>query len=165
MKLIRPLLALALLGSVGTVFLSCAARSNDPDCVSQEALTNLKLILAADQGNVKAMEEQVKAGADVNISDELFGNPLVAASTTGSAEAVKFLLDKGARVNIADGHGMTPLMCAANSGNPEVIKLLLAKGADVNADNTKRHGVNALEIAKYKKHETIVKLLEDAGAK
>jgi ankyrin repeat protein len=76
------------------------------------------------------------------------------------------LVDRGADVNVPDGQGMTPLMSAALSGNPEVVRLLLSKGADANASNKKRKGkLTALEIAKFKKNDAIVKLLEESGAK
>ena len=146
--------------------LSCSRTVKDPDCVSREALTNLKLIVAAGRGDVKVMNDMIKAGANVNISDDVFGNPIATAASSAHYEAVKLLIYNGADVNVPDHWGMTPLMSAAQGGNPEVVRLLLTKGAEANASNKKRSPkFTALAIAKYKKNEAIIRLLEDAGAK
>jgi len=158
---------IAILGLVISItLLSCTQNAKDPDCVSRVALTNLKLIVAAERGNLKIIQEMVDAGGDVNISDEVFGTPLGAATASARYEAVKLLLDKGADVNAADSQGYTPLMWAAQSGNPDLVRLFLSRGADPNASNKKLSGkFTALAIAKFKKNEEIVKLLEAAGAK
>src|SRR5207247_883839 len=126
----------------------------------------LRLILAAGQGNVRVMHDLIKDGADVNMSDDLLGNPLGASAASARYEAVKLLVDGGANVNAVDGQGNTPLIWSAQSGNPEVVRLLLSKGADPNASNKKLSGnFTALAIAKFKKNEEIVKVLTEAGAK
>ena len=166
MVTVRPILIFASALIISPALLSCSRTAKDPDCVSREALTNVKLIIAADRGDVKIMSEMIKAGANVNISDDVFGTPVAAAASSANYEAVKLLVDRGADVNVPDGQGMTPLMSAALSGNPEVVRLLLSKGADANATNKKRSGkLTALVIARFKKNEAIVKLLEEAGAK
>lgn len=166
MVTLRAILILASGLFISAALLSCNRTARDPDCVSREALTNLKLIIAAERGDVKVMNDMIKAGADVNISDDVFGNPVASAASSANYEAVKLLVDRGANVNVPDGQGMTPLMSAALSGNPEVVRLLLSKGADANAFNKKRSSkFTALVVAKFKKNEAIIKLLEEAGAK
>ncbi len=165
MLTLRGIVSLALAVSVAPALLSCN-RAKDPDCVSREALNNVKLIIASNQGNVKAMNDMINAGADVNISDDVFGTPLASAAGSRSYEAVKLLVDKGADVNVPDPLGLTPLMLATMNGNTQVVQLLLQKGADANATNKKRSGkFTALAVARAKNNEEIVKLLEGAGAK
>jgi len=122
-------------------------------------------------GNLKEMDSMIKAGADVNTSDTLFGTPVVAAADSGKYEAVKLLLNNGANVNATDNDGYTALMKSSLGGNSAIVQLLISKGADVNAScypliNGKRTSkFTALLIAKWKKNDQIVKMLTEAGAK
>jgi len=128
----------------------------------------IRLLAAATQGNTSEMDAAIKAGADVNGSDEVVGPPLVAAASTGNVEAVKLLLDKGANVDGRDNRGITALMTATVSGSAETVHYLLARGANPNASTTIGIGtskVTALSLARSKNNETLVKLLLDAGAK
>jgi uncharacterized protein len=140
-------------------------RFQSRNCVSRQALLDLKLILAAKQGRVEIMRETINAGADVNVKDDLFGNPLVAAAAGGNPDAVKLLLESGANVNASDGDGYTALMRAVMNEDAALVRELLARGAAPNARHTKLAGnPTALTLAKSKQNETIVKLLIDAGA-
>lgn len=157
-----------------TTSISCrrSYSGNDSDCVPRRDLTNLKLIIAANQGNVEKLSDLIKSGADVNISDELFGTPLVSAVDSRNLKAVKLLLNKGANVNSKDNAGCTALIRAALTDNVEVVRLLLLQGADPNAScyplvNGKpiAERFTPLNVSKARKNQEIVKLLAEAGAK
>jgi hypothetical protein len=89
---------------------------------------------AAWEGNIKAVEQHLASGTDVNAEDDLYGDtPLLWAAGFGHKEVAALLIAKGADVNAKDDTGMTPLNYAAIGGHTEVTELLIAKGADVNA--------------------------------
>lgn len=146
-------------------------RQQDPDCIPPQELNNLKLILAADAGNVERINALIKAGADVNTSSEVFGNPAVAAVFSGNVEAVRLLLDKGANVNATDTAGCSALIIATLNDKADVARFLVSRHADVHAScyphaRGKRLGsFTALKVAKAKKEEALVKVLTEAGAK
>lgn len=80
---------------------------------------------AAMQGRIDEMILLVKAGADVNAKDGVYGkSPLHYAmdyyARSGTQEIVEFLIDNGADVNAKGNNGMTPLqyakIYAPNSG-------------------------------------------------
>jgi ankyrin repeat protein len=173
MLTVRTTFLVVLTASGLMLLVSCGHSSSrdaarDRDCIPRSVL---RLTMAAWKGNVKEMRAAIDAGADVNASDSLTGTPLTGAAFSGSYEAVKLLVDKGANVNATDNNGYTPLMNAVLSGNVDIVRLLLSNGANVNASayppiNGKRTDkFTALILAKGKKNEAIIKLLEEAGAK
>ena len=151
-----------------TPFLLCCRQNNHgSEPRTRLSRETVRLAAAATQGNVTEMDAAIKAGADVNGSDDVVGPPLVAAASSGKYEAVRFLLDKGANVNATDNQGMTPLMMATLSGSVDTVKYLLANGANPNASTMigKRTAkITALSLARSKNNETLVLLLRDAGA-
>ncbi len=121
-------------------------------------------------GNAKRLEAALKAGADANAVDEVLGSALGGASYSGNLEAVRLLTDRGANVNAKDNKGLTPLMNATLSGNADVVRFLIGKGADVNAGSPsvvdgRKITTTALLLAKGSRHNQIVTLLVEAGAK
>ena len=104
------------------------------------------LMLAAGNGNLKAIEFLLAKGADVNaVSAEKsemvkngaieLGNltALMLAVPAGGPEVTKALLDAGANVNAQDVRQMTPLMLAVatDHADPRTVRLLLQHGADI----------------------------------
>jgi ankyrin repeat protein len=118
----------------------------------KDRLGRSPLMLAAGNGNLKAVELLLAKGADVNaVSPEksetvkngaiALGNltALMLAAPTGGPEVTKALLDAGAKVNVQDVRHMTPLMLAVatDHADPRTVRLLLQKGADISMkDNT-----------------------------
>ena len=170
MKTSQHRLATALLLAILLTFLLCCrpnANKNGARARNQLSPETVRLLAAATEGDVTEMDAAVKAGADVNGSDEVVGPPLVAAASTENREAVKFLVDKGAYVNATNNRGMTALMMASASDRVETVQYLLANGANPNSSTTIGIGtakVTALSLARSKKNETVVRLLRDAGA-
>jgi ankyrin repeat protein len=76
---------------------------------------------------------------------------------------VKLLLENGAEVNARTSSGWTALMAAASKDDADTVKMLIDSGADSEIrDND--FGMTALEIAKSKKYENVVCLLQASAA-
>jgi ankyrin repeat protein len=91
------------------------------------------LFKAAERGNIKAVKQQLAAGADVNAKDDGGVTTLQLAAHWGHKEIAELLIAEGADINAKDEDGHTPLHQAALDGHKEIAELLIAAGADVNA--------------------------------
>jgi len=97
------------------------------------------LMWASQSGSVEAVAMLLKAGALVEVKDNMGKTPLMWAQVTPgypghpNPEVVRALINAGANVNTTDPDGVTALILAARADLTESIKLLLAKGAEVNA--------------------------------
>ena len=120
------------------------------------------LILAAEQGDLVAMEILLRRGADVTETTWDGVTALMYAAAAGDVEAVGLLLEHGAEVNKVPDNGMTALIGAVRSGSYEVAELLLENGAD--PDHTDGDGLNALMYAVAYNYDDIVGLLLFYGA-
>ncbi|MCA1612914.1 MAG: ankyrin repeat domain-containing protein [Acidobacteria bacterium] len=108
------------------------------------------------------------AGANADVADGGGQTPLMLSARGGSVETIRSLLAAGARasVNAKDLRGLTALTHAvegAAHARVEKVKLLLAAGAEVGVRDNQ--GRTALMIAKKVGDETVVRLLEEAGAR
>ncbi len=79
-------------------------------------------------GHVDAVEELLKAGADINALDVDERTPLYWASERGYAKVVDMLLDKGANPSLSDQDKRSPLHRAARYGHTDVVSILVQKG-------------------------------------
>lgn len=120
------------------------------------------LLKATSDGDVAAMRNLLKAGADPNRQVGR-DTPLVVAATKGDPNLVSILLEAGAAVDGRDAIGTTPLFAATLNGNEEVVVVLLSKGARANAKMP--NGVTAIEMAELKGYGNISKLLREARNK
>jgi ankyrin repeat protein len=75
----------------------------------------------------------LKAGADVNATDNAGRTPLLLAAEGADRSTLQALLDAGANVNVRDASGQTPLLQTLQANAPDAALLLVRKGADVNA--------------------------------
>jgi hypothetical protein len=91
------------------------------------------LMMAAQAGDVRAVERLVAAGGDLDAADELGRTALMRAAARGSEEIVRLLLDAGADPTLADRRGHTAL--ELSKAYDQVNAILL--GA------TLRHGLGA----------------------
>ena len=130
------------------------------------------LSFASFYGHAAVVKELIEAGADVNMRGiTKFKNkssgvtPLYAAAENGHTTVVIELIKAGADVNVPRWDGVTPLLWAANKGYEACVATLIQAGADVNAKATVFGGWTPLSAAIYYKHEKVVKLLKDFGAR
>jgi ankyrin repeat protein len=142
------------------------------------------LMLAVKIGELPIVEMLIKAGAKVNVVENLdHQTPLMWAAASGknAAEMVKLLLAKNADVKVRAKYsdwdsqitsepraqyrpvgGLTALLYAARSGCRDCADALIGAGADVNVPTPE--GVSPLMIALDNDHNDVAKLLLDKGA-
>ncbi|CAN0853626.1 Integrin-linked protein kinase 1 [Linum grandiflorum] len=89
----------------------------------------VRLMYAANEGNLDGIQELLDSGIDINFRDIDNRTALHIAACQGLTEVTSFLLDKGAEVDPKDRWGSTPLSDAIYYKNNDVIKLLEKRGA------------------------------------
>ncbi|OTA08248.1 hypothetical protein A9Z42_0091960 [Trichoderma parareesei] len=92
------------------------------------------LLQAVKSGCTPMVQLLLRAGAEVDVGDELLGHtPLTCASNAGSESTVKLLLEHGADVDYDPrGEGWSALSCAFMRTHFGIAKLLLEEGANPN---------------------------------
>ncbi len=120
---------------------------------------NRKLLENAGKGLDEIVDLLIKAGADVNTTDDEGQSPLYQAAAAGNDLCIKHLLTApGIDINKQTDYGWTPLNGAAEKGHPECVRALLdAPGIDVNLANV--NGWTPLYWAASEGHTECVKLL------
>jgi ankyrin repeat protein len=114
-------------------------------------------------GNLQIAAILIKAGARIDVRDNLGNTPLIYAADHDRLEMAKLLMDVGAQVDAENKNGMTPLMIAAKDGEVEMVRTLLARGANPNkSDYT---GRDALGWALDSHRQALVVMLKDAQAR
>ena len=94
------------------------------------------LFVAAIQGNLKAVEQHIAAGSDLNIREpEVGSTPLITAALFGKTEIARALIEAGAELDVKNNDGSTALMTAAVFCRTEIVQLLLENGADKTLTN------------------------------
>lgn len=118
---------------------------------------------AAQEGDLREVNDLLRQGAEVNAKDETGKTALHwVAPARDNPLMVDVLAANGADVNASDNDGETALMIAASQSNPGIVKELLAEGAKVDATN--KAGATALMAAAYRANVEIVKTLLAKGA-
>ena len=97
-------------------------------------------------------------GADMNNKDNYGMTPLMRAAQAGHMDMVKLLIEKGADKDSRDNDGETAIMWAVKENRPEALKVLVDAKADINA--TDKEGKTALFLAKQRKEQKLVDILE-----
>lgn len=116
------------------------------------------LIDAAEQGDLRVMDDFLAGTQLVNMRDACRWTPLMKAALNGHLDAVEKLLDKGAGVDLVDKGGYSAMMLAASNNFSKVVDLLIRHGADVNRiENT--NGWTALIWAAKRGHKETVRVL------
>jgi ankyrin repeat protein len=120
---------------IGMVFTTiCGAK----DKSSKVKPPRANLHAAAIQGNLKAVEQHIAAGSDLNVKEpEVGSTPLITAALFGQTEVARALIKAGADLDVKNNDGSTALLTAAFVCRTEIVKLLLDHGADKTlANNT-----------------------------
>ncbi len=138
--------------------------------------------------SLELVRRLAKAGADLNgrvtkkptagttALNFVGGTAFFLAARTADVEMMRLLVDLGADPKLANEDGTTPLMAAAGAGtySPgedaglepealEAVKLTLALGNDVNVVD--KNGNTAMHGAAYKQLPSVVKFLNESGAR
>jgi hypothetical protein len=126
------------------------------------------LLVAADCRNLEVVRILIEYDpADINARAESGSTPLHWASGSRyfkDGSVLRLLLEHGADINAQNEAGQTPLHWAVNrSLAVEFVRVLLEHGADVEAKDKK--GKTALQFAADERHDEVVKLLREHGAK
>lgn len=127
------------------------------DFINGQAWKITPLIRAALTGNTEIVGVLLKAGADVNRTDEWGDTALMGAAESNSPEVAQILIDAGADINATKPDLTTALMIAARKGYLDVVILLLDAGA--NADVGAGSGATALSLATQNGHTRVVEAL------
>jgi ankyrin repeat protein len=102
---------------------------------------------AAIEGDLAAVEQQLRNGVDVNLVSEYGCTALIWAAWNGRIEIVNALLAHGADVNLANTYGYTALMYAAKNGHAPVVEALLPHLQVDDVLATNKDGQTALDLA------------------
>jgi ankyrin repeat protein len=133
--------------------------------------SNTRLYLAAEQGVINTVIEEIYLGADVNSTYKNkrgFTTPLIAAAQNGHAEVVEALILHGADLNKPNKAIETPIFKAINHGNLAIVEILIKNGADINKADimgfTPLHEAVLSEKSPINNYIKIIQLLLDNGA-
>jgi uncharacterized protein len=123
----QTLMAQARAGQWGAVLATLKAHNPDVDPRDRDGAT--LLTLAARQGQLDAVRELLRRGAEVDRRGLLGFTPLCAAAAAGHDLVVQELLRSGAEPERWSAQGQPPLHLAARAGHARVVRTLLAAGA------------------------------------
>ncbi|MDQ3288719.1 MAG: ankyrin repeat domain-containing protein [Pseudomonadota bacterium] len=91
------------------------------------------LMVAAEAGDIAAVETLVEQGANVDARVRGDGTALIRAAKAGQLPMVEKLLELGADADKSSRGDGNPLIAAASGGHEDVVERLVAAGADVDA--------------------------------
>ena len=126
-----------------------------------------RLLYAAKQGNVQALQTLLAEGCDVNEVNVIGQNALHVAALWGNQDAVAFLLLTGCDMDAQNRSGLTPLHLASGCGMANCVRLLLDAGADPTlttsdgrtaGDDAKNEQVAALLSPRLDVHDAVKNL-------
>ena len=135
------------------------ASPSDIEAMSQPGA---RLVGAANDGDIKAIQQLLKDGTDVMERDWDDLTALIPAASNGHLDICKLLVQKGIEVDATDKDGITALMEASIMGHTKVVEFLLENGAEVDA--TASSGVSALWLAASEGKTDVMKALLRKGA-
>lgn len=116
---------------------------------------------AIERGRQDIVDLFLKAGFNLEQTNEQGWTPLMVAAFFGKESAAEMLIGAGARIDARDAQGYRPIHWAALQGFDRVVAILLEKKADPNA--LSNHGITPLIQAAARGHLACVCLLLDGG--
>lgn len=159
---------------LGSLFSCATGFSADPEvrarsevlnalAADQETL-NEHLFIAAEQGNVDAVDRLIAAGAAIYAQNSDGETPLFKAVLHEHPAVVEKLIAAHADVDVQDNGGYTPLILAARNGNVTIINQLLKADANTNLTAHYQADDDALVAAIKEGKLDAVKALIKGGA-
>jgi hypothetical protein len=122
------------------------------------------LIDAAARGRIKMAAALLKAGANINATDDTVGSdPLMWASFLGKTEMARFLVQRGANIKAKNRKGWTAFLLACSKAHYDIVKGFISLGADLDVKTD--DGWSALSIAYTKKDKKLIGMLLHAAAR
>jgi ankyrin repeat protein len=131
----------------------------------QDSERNNALLVTGQTGSVAMLREVLKASPDFTRTNRYGGVSVIPASERGHVDYVRAVLETEIDVNHVNNLGWTALLEAVILGDGgdahvEIVRLLLAAGADPSIAD--REGVTALQHARERGYDEMVRLLEEA---
>jgi TPR repeat protein/WD40 repeat protein len=120
------------------------------------------LRIAVRSGDVKMLSLLAHSGIGIDSRGAEGQTVLLEAAFAGRVDLVKVLVEAGANLNLQDRLGNTALIYAAMANQDKVAALLIAKHCSLDLKNTA--GKTALQLALAMRHESLARMLAEAGA-
>ena len=86
-------------------------------------------------GDLKTIQNHIKAGTDLNQKDSYGSSALIIAATFGKTDVANALIKGGADLNVTNNEGGTALHSAAFLCRTEIVRILLDSGIDKDIKN------------------------------
>ena len=133
------------------------------DTTSEVEPPKASIHIAAIQGNLKAIEQHIAAGTDLDIKEPRGGSTaLITAASFGKTEVAKALIKGGADLNLKNNDGSTALITAAFFCHTEIVEALLKHNADQSIANNRGSTALATVIAPFENVKPIYEVIEKA---
>ena len=128
MSTLKTIAGVFLLAALTSACGQSNARSKDQAAVTQPEMDLQSAVIS---GNLEAVREHIKEGADLDKKDAFSGSsPLITAATFDKPKIAKALIDAGADLTIKNNDGSTALHAAAFFCRVEIVQLLIDAGSD-----------------------------------
>ncbi|NXS16865.1 BARD1 protein, partial [Mystacornis crossleyi] len=142
---------------VATPLSPCVLKSPGGNTIARRNFKGETLLhVASIKGDLAAVEQLLKNGADPNVKDNAGWTPLHEACNHGHREVVELLLQHRALVNITGYQNDSPLHDAARNGHVTIVELLLLHGASRDAVNI--FGLRPVDYAESEKMKSVLML-------